>query len=99
MTHEQERTRMTRYGLLGKRSERDKWWRKFSAFRVLVWVAAIPVAYFLGWIYSVAFVAICSLYANLASDFAAWRSDVNPHADQLNRIEKKLDELLRRQDG
>jgi hypothetical protein len=69
-------------------------WRKFNGFRALVWVATIPIAYFFGWVYSVAFVSVCSLYANVASDVAAWRSDVNPDKEQLNRIEEKLDKLL-----
>ena len=54
----------------------------------------VPAAYFAGWIYSVAFVALCSLYANIASDFAAWRSDVNPDQEaileRLDRIERRL---------
>jgi len=38
----------------------------------------------------VAFVSVCSLYANAASDFAAWRSDVNPNQDQMDKIESEL---------
>ncbi len=67
-----------------------------SLVRVLVWIAAIPAAYLLGWLASVSFVALCSLYANLASDYAAWRSDVNPDEEQMERIERKLDRLLDR---
>jgi hypothetical protein len=73
-------------------------WRTFSGFRVCVWVIAIPVAYFLGWIYSVAFVAVCSLYANAASDLAAWRSDVDPNTDRLERIERRLSRIERNLD-
>lgn len=68
-------------------------WRVFNACRAAVWVAVIPISYFYGWIYSVAFVSVCSLYANAASDTAAWRSDVNPNQEQLDRIEKKLKEV------
>lgn len=68
----------------------ETYWRRFSGMRALVWAAAIPIAIFVGWIYSVAFVSVCSLYANLASDVAAWRSDVNP---QLDRIEERLDRM------
>lgn len=68
-----------------------KGWRRFNGLRAAVWVGVIPISYFAGWVYSVAFVAVCSLYANVASDVAAWRSDVNP---QLSRIEEKLDALL-----
>jgi hypothetical protein len=69
------------------------WWRRFNATRAALWTVTIPIAYFAGWIYSVAFVAVCSLYANVASDVAAWRSDVDP---QLARVERKLDELIER---
>jgi hypothetical protein len=72
-------------------------WRRFNGIRALIWLGTIPVAYFAGWVYSVAFVSICSLYANVASDIASWRSDVNPQLDKieerLSRIEKKLDKL------
>jgi hypothetical protein len=71
------------------------WWRRFNATRAAAWTVTIPIAYFAGWIYSVAFVAVCSLYANVASDVAAWRSDVDP---QLGRVERKLDELIDRLD-
>jgi len=78
---------------------KDVYWRKFSAFRVILWTLAIPMAYFFGWLASVTFVSLCSLYANVASDFAAWRSDVNPHQEQLNRIEEKLNKILENLNG
>ncbi len=66
-----------------------------SLTRVLVWLAMIPTAYMFGWLASVTFVALASLYANVASDYASWRSDVNPDADLMQRLEKKLDKLLK----
>jgi hypothetical protein len=72
-----------------QRKESDDYWAAFNLLRALVWVGVIPVAYFMGWVYSVAFVAVCSLYANVASDFAAWRADRNV------KIERKLDEIYR----
>jgi hypothetical protein len=72
-----------------KRSQ--KWWRRFNGTRALIWLVMIPVSYYFGWVYGVAFVSVCSLYANVASDVASWRSDVNP---QLEAIEAKLDKLL-----
>lgn len=62
-------------------------WRRFNGSRALVWICVTVLALLFGWVYSVAFVAACSLYANIASDVAAWRSDVNP---QLDRIEERL---------
>jgi hypothetical protein len=70
---------------------REQHWKRFNLLRVVVWLITIPVAFFLGWVYSVAFVAVCSLYANVASDWAAFRADDNP---QLVRMERKLDEIL-----
>jgi hypothetical protein len=75
--------------------ESDDYWAAFNLLRALVWLGTIPIAYFAGWIYSVAFVAVCSLYANVASDFAAWRADRNLKIERrLDDIERKLDRLL-----
>lgn len=77
-------------------TDAEVWWRRFSGARALFWTAVIPVAVLLDWVSSVAFVAACSLYANVASDVAAWRSDVNPQLDaieeRLIRIERLLEE-------
>lgn len=79
-------------------AESEKWWRRFNGFRALVWLVTIPIAYYFGWVYSVAFVAVCSLYANVASDVASWRSDVNPQLDTIQRLledqNEKLDKLI-----
>jgi hypothetical protein len=60
----------------------------------LAWLLLVPVAWFLSWFNSVPFISAASIYANFASHVAAWRSDVNPNQEQLDRIEAKLDELL-----
>jgi hypothetical protein len=79
--------------LLSKES--DDYWAAFNLTRALVWVGVIPVSYYMGWVYSVAFVAVCSLYANVASDFAAWRADRNLKIEKrLDEIERKIDLLL-----
>jgi hypothetical protein len=41
---------------------------------VFAWIAMIPIAIFTGWVYSVAFVSAISLYANVASHWAAYRA-------------------------
>ena len=70
-------------------------WAHFSLVRWAVWLAIIPVAYWFGWIASVAFVSVCSLYANVASDFAAWRADKNPEmVEALQRLDK-LEDLIK----
>lgn len=58
------------------------------------WLGMVPVAIWLGWLESVAFVSACSIYANAASHLAAWLADVNP---ELARIEEKVDRLLERE--
>lgn len=78
------------------KTRRTHYWALFSVMRAAIWAAMIPIAYFTNWIYSVAFVAVCSLYANLASDFAAWRADDNP---QLEHINDKLTEILEKLDN
>lgn len=77
--------------------------RIFSLVRAGVWAAVLPLSYVLGWIHSVAFVALCSIYANLASDYAAFRADSNRELlERLDRIETLLSELadtIRQGDG
>lgn len=53
---------------------------------VIVWLTMIPLSIVTGWIYSVAFVAAISLYANVASHWAAYRAQ---------RTEKKQEELIK----
>jgi hypothetical protein len=78
----------------------EKWWGRFNLTRALFWVAITPVAYFFGWLGIVTFVAVCSLYANAASDFAAYRADRNKTILlRLEAIECKLDEILETKGG
>lgn len=51
-------------------------WRNFNAARVVAYVVLTPVAYLLGWLNSVAFVSLLSIWALVESAVAAWRSDV-----------------------
>lgn len=50
--------------------------RRFNAALTMVWLAMCPIALATGWIYSVAFVSLVSIYANAVSHLAAWRADV-----------------------
>jgi len=52
-------------------------WAHFSAARVFIWIGVLVLAILFGWLASVVFVSACSLYANIASDFAAYRADKN----------------------
>lgn len=72
---------------------------RFSLGRAIFWAALLVPSYLFGWIYSVGFIALCSLYANAAGDFSAYRSDSSKRLDvmeaTLRRIERKLDEQAR----
>lgn len=69
-------------------------WARFSAGRVFFWIAVLFAALLMDWLSSVVFVAACSIYANIASDFAAFRADRNTAIlERLDRIEAKLNEL------
>lgn len=50
--------------------------KNLNLFLTIVWAAMLPVAYMTGWIYSIAFISLASIYANFASHLAAWRADV-----------------------
>jgi hypothetical protein len=52
---------------------------------VIVWIIMIPLSVITGWVYSVAFVSAISLYANVASHWAAYRAQ---------RTERKQEELI-----
>ena len=68
--------------------------RIFSLVRAGVWAAVLPLSWYFGWINSVAFVALCSIYANLASDYAAFRADSNREIERrFDRIEQLLSDL------
>ena len=62
------------------------------AVATVAWLAAVPIAYFLGWMESVVFISMASIYANFASHLVAWLAD---ETARLRRIERKLDELDR----
>jgi hypothetical protein len=47
---------------------------KFELLLVFLWTLMIPLSIYTGWIYSVAFVSAISLYANVASHWAAYRA-------------------------
>ena len=52
------------------------WIRRANLVLAIAWAAMIPVSIVTGWIYSIAFIAAASIYANFISHLAAWRADV-----------------------
>lgn len=63
----------------------------FDLARVVLWLLLTPVAYFAGWLNSVAFVSILSVWALVESAWSAFRAN---EESRLARIEGKLDKLL-----
>lgn len=60
--------------------------RLTNLFLTGMWLLMLPIAYYFGWIYSVVFISIVSIYANFASHWAAWRSDADPNTERLDEI-------------
>jgi hypothetical protein len=55
---------------------RHHWIRRTNLVLAVAWAAMIPVSIITEWIYSIAFIAAASIYANFISHLAAWRADV-----------------------
>jgi hypothetical protein len=68
--------------------------RWFSLSRTLGWLILTPLAWKLGWLNSVSFVSLLSIWALVETAFGAWRSDENPNEAEilkrLDRIEKRI---------
>lgn len=60
-----------------------KFLREFHGWATIFWIVLIPIAYFTGWLESVTFVSALSLWALVASHWAAW---------QASRVEEKEDD-------
>lgn len=56
-------------------------WRRANLALAVAWAVMVPVSMATGWVYSVAFVSIASLYANAATHLAGWRADVPTDED------------------
>ena len=57
-----------------------KFLRKFHGWTTIFWIVMIPISLFLGWLESVTYVSALSLWALVASHWAAW---------QASRVEEK----------
>lgn len=66
---------------------RGEW---FDLARVVVWVGLTPAAYLLGWLDSVTFVSLLSIWALVETSWSAYRGG---DEKTLRRIEEKLDVL------
>lgn len=50
-------------------------WRVANLILFVMWGIMVPVSVVTGWIYSLAFVSVASIYANMATHLAGWRAD------------------------
>lgn len=49
-----------------------KWLKRLHLSLLILWIVMIPVAVVTGWLYSIAFISACSIYANAASHWSAY---------------------------
>lgn len=84
---------------------RHKWYddptllSRVHATGIVAWISAVPVSYYFGWLASVTYVSALSITALALAHWSA-REATTAQRDlerQLDRIERKLDDLLSRQ--
>ena len=71
-------------------------WRKINAALAAAWAICVPVSLVTGWVYSLLFVSLASIYANFATHVAGWRADVptDKNAESTPTRRRSLSELL-----
>lgn len=69
---------------------RSEW---FDLSRVTFWFSLVVPSYLLGWLNSVVYVSLLSLWALVETAWAAFRGG---QEKKLREIERKLDEILER---
>lgn len=60
--------------------------RRINGWLTLFWLVAIPISFFTGWIHSVTYVSVLSLWALVSGHWAAW---------QAARVEVRQEELAK----
>lgn len=50
----------------------DKVQRRLHLTLLIAWMVMVPLALVTGWLFSLAFISACSIYANAASHWAAY---------------------------
>ena len=58
--------------------------RKINGWPTLLWIIMIPISFFTGWIESVTYVSVLSLWALVSGHWAAW---------QAARVEVRQEEI------
>lgn len=76
------------------KQERAGWRVWFHRYRSIAWMIIAVVAWPFGWVYSVAFVSMASLYANIASDWSnSEAADDREIKALIAATNKRLDQL------
>jgi hypothetical protein len=55
-------------------NRKAKWLRHMHAALTILWFAMVPISLATGWLWSLAFVSACSIYANAGTHFGAWQA-------------------------
>lgn len=67
---------------------------RFSLMRTVFWIVLCGLAFLMGWLNSVAFVSLLSIWALVETSWAAYRADKNKDLfERLDKIEKLLNDL------
>lgn len=73
--------------------------RRVNGWLTLFWIAMIPVSLITGWISSVTYVAVLSLWALVSGHWAAWQAArVEVHQSEDADVQDVLDAVVRNQD-
>lgn len=68
--------------------------RRLNGWLTIFWIAMIPISLLTGWIGSVTYVAVLSLWALVSGHWAAWQAArVEVHQDEDADVQDVLDEL------
>jgi len=68
--------------------------RRVNGWLTIFWIAMIPISLATGWISSVTYVAMLSLWALVSGHWAAWQAArVEVHQDEDADVQEVLDEL------
>ena len=68
--------------------------RRVNGWLTIFWIVMIPISLVTGWIASVTYVAVLSLWALVSGPWAAWQAArVEVHQDEDANVQDVLDEL------
>lgn len=48
--------------------------RRFHLVLTVIWAVMMPVSLWKGWVFSIAFISVISIYANFVGHFSSWQA-------------------------